>query len=317
MSSQAITHSEAVLITGGSGYLGTALAELCAAKGCLLIGVDANPPRSPSLWHRFQIASSEAADYHELLAGHRVAYVFHLAGSASVPQSVAAPLSDFQKLLPGTAALLNYLRKEQPESHAVLFSSAAVYGNPVALPVSEDHAARPISPYGVHKLVAETLWMHTARINGLRASALRIFSAYGAGLRKQIFWDLVQKFQAWRAGHAPDVEIFGTGDESRDFVHGRDIARAALAIAERSPGDIYNVGTGEEVTIRAAALMLLGREVPLRFTGKTRAGDPDRWRADISCLRGLGWKPEIEIEKALPEYLVLEGNALSCPKPGT
>jgi UDP-glucose 4-epimerase len=291
-----------VLITGAAGFLGTYLGELCAERGFSLFGIDSNPPVRPEAWQGFRRTRTEAADFVGLLDGVRLDYAFHLSGSASVPLSVATPRVDFDKLLPGTAALLDFLRAHQPSAHAVLFSSAAVYGNPRSLPVFEDAPLVPISPYGVHKLVAETLWMHTARIQGLRASVIRIFSAFGAGLRKQLFWDVVRKYSRWKRGETPDVEMFGTGDETRDFVHARDVARAAVAVAERSTGAIVNVASGEEVSIRAATRMLLGAEVPVRFNGQSRPGDPLNWRADVSRLRALGWEPKVGVAEALREY---------------
>jgi UDP-glucose 4-epimerase len=287
-----------ILITGASGFLGTWLGEAAHAQGCELIGVDIVAPRRPELWSGFAMQTCDRADYAALIGSRQLGAVFHLAGGASVPESVQNPAADFASLLPGTVELLVYLSRAQRDAHLLLFSSAAVYGNPVQLPVAETALVAPISPYGIHKAAAEFLIAHYARVYGLRASMLRMFSAYGEGLRKQVVWDLCRKVMAaQRDGSA--LTLHGTGNETRDFIHASDIARAALLVAQHPPASgsqVINIASGEETSIRTLAesiLRVLGVQAQLTFNGMRRAGDPANWCADVSRLRTLGFAPSV------------------------
>jgi len=157
-------------------------------------------------------------------------------------------------------------------------------------------------------MLAESLIENYSRIFGLTASVLRIFSAYGPFLDKMMFWDLLKKRQTAIACGMDVIEAFGTGVETRDFVHARDIAKAALLVAqspEMGVTQIVNVGSGVETTVAEAANMLLSclsRPIAVKFSGATREGDPTRWVADISRLKELGFVPDQPLVDGLREY---------------
>jgi UDP-glucose 4-epimerase len=180
-------------------------------------------------------------------------------------------------------------------------SSAAVYGNPEELPVSESCVPRPISPYGFHKLMAEHAVLEYATLHGLRAASLRVFSAYGPGLKRQVIWDIGKKLATDSV-----LRLQGTGDESRDFVHVEDVVGAVAAVVQRGDlrGETYNVGHGAERSIADVASRLVSRLAPaarVEFDGSLPAGTPRRWRADISRLTALGFRPERDFERSLAE----------------
>lgn len=298
-----------VLISGASGFLGKRVADACRAEGFALHGADLRGPEIPDEWRNFSTGPLESLEMDQLLASQPFRFCFHLAGAASVPASMENPLGDFSSLMPGTARLLSALARSDNAPVLVLFSSAAVYGSPSELPVTEDQPLNPVSPYGIHKVLAEEMVANYARLYGLNAVILRIFSAFGAGLRKQLFWDLSRKAQKAVAAGDSSLELGGTGTETRDFIHAEDVARAALATAkaaEETPGcRTYNVASGEETTIRAAAETLLdatGAPLSLAFNGKVRPGDPPRWVADISRLRALGFQPSRTLAGGLAAY---------------
>jgi UDP-glucose 4-epimerase len=186
----------------------------------------------------------------------------------------------------------------------VFFSSAAVYGNPHRLPIDEDATVAPISPYGIHKAGSEFLLQHYTRLHNLRTSILRIFSAFGPGLRKQLFWDLSKRaFEAVARGQK-SLTVYGTGQESRDFMYATDIANAALWIANRPalPGccEVFNVASGRQATIAEAASLLvelLDIDISLQFSGLARPGEPLNWRADVAKLAGTGYRPEVSLSE--------------------
>jgi UDP-glucose 4-epimerase len=297
---------EYCLITGASGFLASYLASVCREAGWATHGADRTGSSQTSNWDGFHTGLTGTLDWDTILATPP-RFCFHLAGGASVPASVADPIGDFESLFPGTARLLVSIARRAPDCVFVLFSSAAVYGVPPTLPVREDCPIRPVSPYGVHKAMAEGLVAEYARLYGLRAVVLRIFSAYGEGLRKQLFWDLCQKAVAARPGGM--IELSGTGAETRDFVHARDVAEAALAAALAAspvPGcEPINVASGIETTVADAASTLLEalrRPVALRFNGESRQGDPPRWVANISRLQRKGFEPKRALSDGVAAY---------------
>jgi UDP-glucose 4-epimerase len=137
------------------------------------------------------------------------------------------------------------------------------------------------------------------RIYGLPTTAVRIFSAYGPGLRRQVVWDICR-----RALTNDRLLMHGTGEESRDFIHAADVAAALALLVERAPfeGDRYNVATGCETTIRLLADLVieeLGRSMVPEYDGTATPGDPRNWRADISRITALGFAPRISLREGL------------------
>ena len=295
------------LLVGASGFLGRYLGDACLEKGWSLYGIDPKPPLELSRWKGFDPSLLEAVDLAGFLPDGKLDTCFFLGGSASVPLSVQNPLHDFQMLLPGLVRVLSYLAKHQPGCRLVLYSSAAVYGNPHHLPISENAKLAPVSPYGVHKALAEELLRYYVTLFPIRASILRIFSAYGEGLKKQLFWDVTQKYRQALFEGGSTFPMWGTGAESRDFIHGLDVAHAALAVAEhsRETFQVVNVARGEECTVADAVKSLLSQVSPVItpvFGGEERAGDPLNWRADVTVLKSMGWEPSVNLEDGMKRY---------------
>jgi UDP-glucose 4-epimerase len=180
-------------------------------------------------------------------------------------------------------------------------SSAAVYGRAAVLPITEASPLDPISPYGVHKKIAEDLCRSYGATFGLRVSIVRLFSAYGVALRKQLLWDASCKVRS------QDYRFDGTGDETRDLVHAEDASRLLLLAGEHAGPDVpvVNGASGAEVSIRSVLGELfraldVGREP--EFTGTARSGDPDRYAGDPSAALAWGWTPQRAWEEGVREY---------------
>jgi dTDP-glucose 4,6-dehydratase/UDP-glucose 4-epimerase len=190
-----------------------------------------------------------------------------------------------------------------PSCFFINFSSAAVYGNPVSLPVSENMFSTPMSPYGWHKHFAEQVCKEYSLFFNIKICNLRIFSAYGPGLRKQFFWDLYNKFQ--KKG---DIELYGTGSESRDFIYVDDITKCVELIIENryTVTDNLNIATGIETTTSEAANIfaeLLNIDKQITFRGEIRLGDPLNWRADINKIKSMGFNPSFTLKEGLKQYI--------------
>jgi UDP-glucose 4-epimerase len=294
-----------VLVTGVAGFIGRYVARHFSEQGWSVMGVDqVQPENAPlqnlSAYHSLRLPDKQLAG---LLQNHLPRVCIHCAGRASVGLSVQDPASDFYDGSVMTFELLNALRLYAPGCRFVLLSSAAVYGNPRSLPVIEDEPTLPISPYGFHKLQCELLSLEFARVYGLATASVRVFSAYGAGLRRQVIWDICEKIATRKS-----LELQGTGEETRDFVHAADVTRALALIAEAAPmeGEAYNIGSGKQVSIAELANIIrdmLGFKDPPHFDGIVPRGDPLHWQADITRIKSLGFSPKIELEEGIKSFV--------------
>lgn len=293
------------LITGVNGFLGGCIARWFSTSGWRVIGLDRSPPRAnllPSLTRYYQAALPDPR-LRAIFRESQPTACVHCAGRASVANSWTQLSEDFESGPALVFAMLDSIRQCSPETAFLLLSSAAVYGNPERSPIAEDCPLTPISPYGYHKLLCEQLCAEFARCFGLKTSGLRIFSAYGPGLRRQVLWDICQKLAA-----TEEAVFQGSGLETRDFVHAEDVAQAALQIASHAPlaGEMYNVATGQETSI-AELVRRIGALLPsknsVRFEGRLPDGVPHHWRADIARLRQLGYRPSICVEEGLRQVV--------------
>jgi UDP-glucose 4-epimerase len=279
-------------VTGAGGFLGAHVEAGLRAEGWDVVGAG-----RPSI-------SIPSESFTKLLRGTRPGVVVHCAGPASVPASLADPLADFSGSAGVLVALVGELAALEPAPRLVLLSSAAVYGEPSRLPVAEDAPLVPLSPYGLNRLACEVLLRDLGERFGVPTAILRVFSAYGERLRRQILWDIAR--QALDHGR---VCLQGTGAESRDFVHATDVARAVRVVLDGGAfaGEPYNVATGRETTIAELAGLLLDAldsSAEVTFSGAPRQGDPSNWRADIDRIAGLGFVPTVAIEDGARRYAV-------------
>jgi len=290
-----------VLITGVAGFIGRYVARHFSRQGWQVIGTDNSQPENAPLadltkYQKLQLPNPE---FDSLLQTYKPDALIHCAGRASVALSVSDPAPDFYGNTILTFNILNALRLHAPTCKFVFLSSAAVYGNPSKLPIDETHPTLPISPYGFHKLQSEQLCLEFFKIYSQPTASVRIFSAYGAGLRRQVMWDICQKAISQKS-----LTLQGTGNESRDFIHAVDIARAIDVICDRAPmqGEVYNLGSGQEVTVAELANKLLkaikSDTVP-EFNAITAIGNPLNWQADIIKLQSIGFSPTISLDKGI------------------
>jgi UDP-glucose 4-epimerase len=282
-----------VLVIGAQGFIGSHVVRYFGSQGREVVQADIGP----SDQENYCRIDPNNPDFAQLLALSKPDLVINCAGAASVPDSLTSPFRDFTLNTARMAQLLDAMRGK--ECKLIHLSSAAVYGNPAVSPVAETAPVQPVSPYGVHKAMAESLCSHYAALFGVKCLSVRIFSAYGPGLRKQLFWDLYLKGQSERI-----VELFGTGKESRDFIYVDDLVRALDLIAEHSAfrGEPINLASGQSVDVATAAATLfdcLGWDKELRFSGNSRAGDPLRWSADTHTLTSMGFVPKYSIHDGL------------------
>ncbi|MGI2035367.1 NAD-dependent epimerase/dehydratase family protein [Rhizobium panacihumi] len=278
-----------ILIVGSRGFIGSHLASAAQRFGAVvcynLSGTDGNADVSVRSRHIAEMFETEQPDV-----------CVNCSGAAHVQNSFADPLNDFSRNSVDVYEMLSAINRASPNTRFVHLSSAAVYGNPTILPISETAALNPLSPYGFHKLAAEQFCRQFTKLYGTKTVSLRIFSTYGPGLRKQLLWDT---FRKWK--QQPEIELFGTGEETRDFIYISDLCEAILTIVQNAAfaGEAINVGSGIAVSVREIVSLLtdsLGGDKKISFVGQKREGDPDCWRADIGSLESLGFKIQTTIE---------------------
>ena len=296
--------TQSVLITGVAGFIGRYTARYFSDQGYSVIGIDNSPPENAPLsnltsYHRLRLPDNTLND---ILRIHSPDVCIHCAGRASVGLSIVEPNADFYANTVLTFEILNALRLYAPQCRFIFLSSAAVYGNPESLPIKETQTPLPLSPYGFHKLQCEQLCLEFFKVYGLPTASVRIFSAYGPGIRRQVLWDICN-----RAITQNDVTLQGTGNESRDFIHAIDIAKALLLVSNNAPmqGESYNLASGQEVKISYLASLLLNAleysSTP-QFDGIVPVGNPLNWQADISKLTKLGFEVSVPLEKGIKTF---------------
>ena len=296
---------KSILITGSNGFLGSNLAKYFFEKNYQIFGVSKYPTDRVNLifFRKYIVGDILGTEVQDLLKILKPEYVFHCAGNSSIKQSIENPLIDFQNNSYLTFKFLNLIRELTPRTRFYFFSSAAVYGNQLVLPINENQTLKPISPYGFHKYISENMCKEFSKLYSLNIVVLRIFSAYGNGLKRQIFYDLMNKFT-----NDEEIILKGTGKESRDFIHVFDVCKAIELImnAKNNFLEIYNIATGDEISIeeisRLFSNFLNSRKV-IKFDNKNNLGMPLNWKSDITKLKKIGFNKSIVFAKGIEQYI--------------
>lgn len=291
-----------IWVTGAGGFIGQHLCHNLALKEKTVIGFG---------FRQFAIAkghyfggglSSEILNNAVSKFG-KPAAVYHLAGGSTVGQSIVEPSQDFNRSVASTSILLNFLKNVAREVPVVLASSAAVYGAGHQGPISISATLNPFSPYGFHKRMVEELGQSFHATYGQPISIVRLFSVYGEGLRKQLLWDLCNKMR----NDETQIILGGSGQEVRDWCHVSDVVQLLKhACANNSNGlRYYNGGTGIATPIHRIAdsvMTFWGGELSIKFSNKSRLGDPVSLIADTNFLpEGQEWA--IDINEGIRRYV--------------
>jgi UDP-glucose 4-epimerase len=296
-----------VVVTGGAGFIGSHLAEELVRRGADVVVVDdltkGQLRNLDAIADRIEVVRLDLRDEElgGLLAARKPAFVFHLAGFASAPDSVGEARLDFEQNAVATISLLEGLREHCSTARVVFASSAAVYGEGSdGTALSEDGPTVPLAPYGVSKLAAERYISVYANVYGLPAASLRLFPGYGPRLRRHVMWDLMSKLRE----DAGRLTLEGDGTQVRDFLYVANAIDAMLLVAETAPleGEVYNVSDGRPVTIgELAALIAEAMELApeIAHTGSVRPGVAHAWIADTARIRELGFRPRVDLEQGL------------------
>lgn len=294
-----------VLVTGGAGFLGSALANRLAAEGHTVLVLDdltAGDPRR--LRHEVLFTRGDVKDIPKLwtlLQG--VDCVYHLAARVRVPESIHYP-SDYNTVnVGGTVAVMEAMR-DTGVKRVVFGSSGALYGEQASQPVSEGQTPHPNSPYGVSKLAAEYYVSTLGALYGIETVSLRILNAYGPGQDLPPSYPPVIPHLLRQAQLGGSLVIFGDGSQTRDFVYVDDVVDALVSASTATDVNraVINVGAGQEVSINDLArriLRITGRRgEPLH--NRSQPGGVSRLVADVGLARELlGWRSRTGLDEGL------------------
>jgi UDP-glucose 4-epimerase len=302
-----------ILITGGAGFLGSALANRLVTEGHTVLVLDdltAGDPRrlSPEvLLTRGDV--QDVPTLWTLLQG--VDCVYHLAARVRVPESVYYP-SDYNSVnVGGTVALMEAMRVTGVR-RVVFASSGALYGEQANQPVHEQQTPNPNSPYGVSKLAAEYYVSTLGILYDIETVSLRIFNAYGPGQDLPPSYPPVIPQLLRQALTGGSLVILGDGTQTRDFVFLDDVLDALVPAATASDANraVVNIGSGHEASINDLATLVgrvTGKRVNVLYN-HTQSGGVSRLVADVSlACQLLGWTPRTGLEEGL--HLTVERDA--------
>lgn len=297
------------LITGAAGFIGRSIAERLLEQGHSVRGID-----NFSTGKRENLEGLKGLDFIQgditdavtvTRACQGVDVIFHEAALASVPRSLADPVSSNHANVTGTILLLEAARLAKVQ-RVIYAASSSVYGDTPTLPKREDMLPNPISPYAVSKLTGEYYMKSFYQVYGLETISIRYFNVFGP------FQDPSSQYSGVLAKFIPRMlqgetpVIHGDGEQSRDFTYIENVINANLLAADapaaRVAGQVFNVAMGSRISLNETVAILrkiTGYSGPVEHTAE-RPGDVKHSLADISAAReALGYEPAVFLEEGL------------------
>jgi nucleoside-diphosphate-sugar epimerase len=298
------------VVTGAAGFIGSHVVESLLGSGFEVLGIDAFVDYYPRLVKESNLAAARASkafrlvegtletlDLPPLLAGATA--VYHLAAQAGVRASWGRDFSLYSNHnLLGTQRLLEACLEEAPP-RVVYASSSSVYGDSRTLPLKEDAACHPLSPYGVTKLAAEHLCLLYQKNYGVPVVCLRYFTVYGPRQRPDMAF---HRFLAAARDRTP-IRVFGDGEQTRDFTFVGDVVEATRAAATTGhPGSVYNIGGGERASVNAILARIseiTGVKLDILYEEVQKGDMRDTYADTALARRELGFEPRVGLAEGL------------------
>lgn len=293
-----------VLVTGGAGFIGSNLTDALLEKGARVRVLD-------NLSNGKREFVSPKAEFHELdicnLAAIKSAFdgvdtVFHLAALPRIQFSIDYPVLANETNITGTMNVLLAARDARVR-RVVYSSSSSAYGNQEAIPLHEGLCPKPLSPYALQKFVGEEYCRIFSGIFGLQTVSLRYFNVYGPRQGAEGAYATVIPIFLNKKISGEPFPITSDGEQTRDFTHVSDVARANIMAAEGEKvgaGEVINIGSGKEYSVNAIAKMIGGETVFI----PARPGEVRRTCADTRLAKELiGWEPQVSLEQGLQDLM--------------
>ncbi|NQT81078.1 MAG: NAD-dependent epimerase/dehydratase family protein [Candidatus Aminicenantes bacterium] len=295
------------LVTGGAGFIGSNVVQLLLEQGHqvkildnLSTGYFKNIKDIDAEFIKGDIRNEEIVQK----AASQVDVIFHLAAHIGNVKSLQNPIEDSEINVLGTLNVLEAAKRNGIKK-IIHSSSAGIFGELQYMPIDEKHPLEPDSFYGVSKLTGEKHALCYGKIYGMVVVCLRYFNAYGINQRYDDYGNVIPIFSNRLLNNQPLI-IYGDGEQTRDFVNAKDIAKLNLLAAEKATeSGVYNVGCGKAITINYLASLMqevAGKKVPIEYA-PPRKGEVRLCRADISAIqKTFGYNPDPDIKKGFEEY---------------
>ncbi|GAA0249490.1 NAD-dependent epimerase/dehydratase family protein [Haladaptatus pallidirubidus] len=297
--------SDSVLVTGGSGFIGRHVLKELESAGYSITALthSSSLPDYPEITTA-ETVSGDITRLETLPAFDSYDIVVHLAGIVSVDESLRNPKQTYDVNTTGTVNIFERSREGNVDV-VVYISSAAVYGIPEQLPISETHPVDALHPYAASKLMGEQIAKATSNAYELDISVIRPFTTYGAGQQSDnLIPEVISQLQ-----EGVSVLELGNLSPTRDFVHVRDVASAIRTIIDSNQAtmDVYNVGSEQEVTVRKVVEYiqeLMDSDAEVKSSDKRdKKVEIPRMVSDCSRLKNLGWQPTVNLESGLKQTI--------------
>jgi len=304
--------SKIVLVTGGLGFIGSNLVDELVKNNHKVYVIDnlstGSLENSNSNANYEFFSLSDEFMLSNIIDQIKPNWVFHLSALPRIQPSFDDPILHDENNVRNTLKLINALKNRNIESF-VNSSSSSVYGNPLNFPTNEFEPINPLSPYSLQKYTSEFYIKILCNTYKIPATNLRYFNPYGNRSFNpknpmNAYSSVIGIFLNNYKMNAP-LKIYGSGNQSRDFIHVNDVAKANLCVASNiniSNGKVYNVGYGKTYKIKDIA-NFISNEI---IYEEERTGEANTTWADISSLQKLGWNPEIDVFDYLKNELNLK-----------
>jgi UDP-glucose 4-epimerase len=295
-----------ILVTGGAGFIGSHIVNTYIEAGHSVTVIDnLSSGKLQYLNSKAKFFEMDILDpkISEILKNEQVNVINHHAAQVSVSRSFTDPLFDANSNIIGTLQLLQSAVSLGVKKFIFASTGGAVYGEQINFPAREDHPCRPLNPYGLSKLSAESYLRVFNKQFGLSTTALRYSNVFGPYQNTHGEAGVVATF-CERLISDQNPIIHGDGKQTRDFVSVSDIAQANLIALDRSCTGVFNVATGKETSINSLAKILLEVSAKKAFAqyGPPRQGDQSRSVISYKKLNeSFGWRPKISLEQGLVE----------------
>jgi len=309
---------KSVLVTGGLGFIGSNLVRSLSDLGAKVTAVDSLlPDYGGNLFNlagyedkvRINIADVRGHGMKYLVKGQQV--LFNLAGQVSHIDSMSDPFTDLEINCTSQLWILEAVRQQNPELKIVYAGTRQIYGSPQYLPVDEKHPLKPTDVNGINKISGELYHLVYHSVYGIRASSLRLTNTYGP---RQLIKHSRQGFIGWFVRQAllgEEIQVFGDGNQKRDFDHVSDAVDAFLraGASDAADGQVFNLGGEAPITLAELARMLV--EIAGQGSYRLVPFPPERKRIDIGDFYGdttkirtaLGWAPKLPLRQGLEQTL--------------
>jgi len=295
-----------ILVTGGAGFIGSHIVDLLIEKGYEVVVVDNlvnGKKENVNSKARFIEADMNSPELIKIFEKEKPDTVCHQAAQVSVRKSIQDPIYDAKENIIGTINILNCCIKTKVKKFVYASSGGARYGEPVKLPCNESHPIKPLCPYGISKHTAEYYVEFYSKLHGLDYNILAYSNVYGPRQDPEGEAGVISIFMG-KILNNEKCEIFGDGEQTRDYVYVGDVAEAnLLALEKETKSKNFNIGTGKETSVNELFAKIK------KVIGKGEAvhvdpipGEVRRIYLDISLAeKELGWQPRVDLDKGLKQ----------------